>query len=282
MRDPSNRNGDIAFIGIIENSNVDCRVLKRMLALTARVRDIMSSSPLKGADYMLTGLRWLPRAGLRSFVAIPLLINTLLFGAGVWWSFDQFQHWDQMVQSWLPGWLSWLHWLLWPVFVLTVLLIVFYTFSVVANLIAAPFNSLLAERVEKLARSERSSRPDAGLNWKDLILSPLAELSKLLSFIGWAIPVLILSFIPVINVAAPVLWALFGAWMLALEYADYPLGNRGLSFREQRQLLRKHWPLTLGFGGMTLVLTLIPIVNFLAMPAAVIGATLMWVKEAPE
>lgn len=242
----------------------------------------MSASPLKGVDYVLTGLRWLPRSGLRSFVAIPLFINTLLFGAGVWWSVDQFQHLDQMVQSWLPGWLSWLHWLLWPVFVLTVLVVVFYTFSVVANLIAAPFNGLLAERVEKLTRPEGSSRSDASLSWKDLILSPLRELSKLLYFIGWAIPLLILSFIPVINVAAPVLWALFGAWMLAVEYADYPLGNRGLSFREQRQLLRKHWPLTLSFGGMTLALTLIPVVNFLAMPAAVIGATLMWAKEAPE
>ena len=73
-----------------------------------------------------------------------------------------------------------------------------------------------------------------------------------------------------------------GVPLLALEYADYPLGNRGLSFRDQRQLLRQHWPLTLGFGGMVLVLTLIPLLNFLAMPAAVIGATLMWTQEAPE
>ena len=70
--------------------------------------------------------------------------------------------------------------------------------------------------------------------------------------------------------------------MLALEYSDYPLGNRGLSFRDQRRLLRKHWPRTLSFGGMTLLLTLIPVLNFLAMPAAVIGATLMWVREMPE
>ena len=33
MRDPGNQDDDIAFIGIIENSNVDCRVLKRMPAL---------------------------------------------------------------------------------------------------------------------------------------------------------------------------------------------------------------------------------------------------------
>ena len=46
--------------------------------------------------------------------------------------------------------MGWLHWLLWPLFVLTVLIVVFYAFSLVANVIAAPFNSLLAERVGKM------------------------------------------------------------------------------------------------------------------------------------
>jgi CysZ protein len=194
----------------------------------------------------------------------------------------QFERLDRTVAGWLPNWLSWLHWLLWPLFVLTALVVVFYTFSVVANVIAAPFNGLLAERVEKLANPAGATPPTTELTWKELVLSPLTELNKLLYFIGWAIPLLVLSFVPVINVAAPVLWALFSAWMLALEYSDYPLGNRGLSFREQRRLLRKRWPLTLSFGGMALLLTLIPVLNFLAMPAAVIGATLMWVREMPE
>ena len=107
-------------------------------------------------------------------------------------------------------------------------------------------------------------------------------INKLLYFIGWALPLVPLSLIPAVNMAAPPLWILFGAWMLALEYADYPLSNRGLSFRDQRRLLRRHWPLALGFGSVVLLLTLIPLVNFLAMPAAVIGATLMWTQEVPE
>ncbi len=241
----------------------------------------MSDSVIQGAGYVLTGLRWLPRTGLRGFVALPLLINSGLFGAGIWWSWGQFERLDHAVRDWLPGWLAWLHWLLWPLFILTVLVVVFYAFSVLANLIAAPFNSLLAERVEKLASPAGAARPTAVPTWKEMVLSPLTEVRKLLYFIGWAIPLLILSFLPAINVAAPALWALFAAWMLALEYADYPLGNRGVTFRDQRRLLRQRWPLTLGFGGMTLVLTLIPIVNFVAMPAAVIGATLLWTREAP-
>ena len=243
----------------------------------------MSHSLTQGASYALTGLRWLPKAGLRGFVALPLLINSGLFGLGIWWSTGQFERLDQAVQRGLPEWLAWLHWLLWPLFILTALVVVFYTFTVLANVIAAPFNGLLAARVEKLANpGSARPRPPVEPTWKELALSPLRELNKLLYFIGWAIPLLLLSFAPIVNVAAPVLWVLFSAWMLALEYADYPLGQRGLTFREQRRLLRRHWPLTLGFGGMTLLLTLIPVLNFLVMPAAVIGATLMWVREAPE
>jgi CysZ protein len=242
----------------------------------------MSNSFTQGAGYVLTGLRWLPKAGLRGFVAMPLLINTLLFGGGIWLGASQLERLDRAAQGWLPEWLAWLHWLLWLLFVLTALVVIFYTFSLVANVIAAPFNSLLAERVAKLVNPDgRVQQPPPEPSWRELLFSPLAELGKLLYFVAWAIPLVVLSFVPAVNVAAPVLWAVSTSWMLALEYADYPLGNRGLDLRAQRRLLRRHWPLTLGFGGMTLLLTLIPGLNFLAMPAAVIGATLMWNKALP-
>lgn len=243
----------------------------------------MSRSLTTGAGYVLTGLRWLPKAGLRGFVVLPLLINTLLFGGGIGWGASQMDRLDRAVQSGLPSWLGWLHWLLWPLFVLTVLIVVFYAFSLVANVIAAPFNSLLAERVGKMIVTPDSAPPPSTEpGWRDLLLSPFTELHKLLYFVGLAIPLLVLSFVPVINVAAPVLWAIFTSWTLALEYADYPLGNRNIRFREQRRLLRRYWPLTFGFGGMTLVLTLVPVLNFFVMPAAVIGATLMWNQELSD
>ncbi|MDS4029013.1 MAG: sulfate transporter CysZ [Candidatus Contendobacter sp.] len=243
----------------------------------------MSNSFTQGAGYALTGLRWLPKAGLRGFVAIPLLINTLLFGGGIWWGANQLQRLDRAVQGWLPDWLAWLHWLLWPLFVLTVLVVVFYTFSLAANVIAAPFNGLLAARVERMIDPAGRVPPrPAETSWRELLLSPLGELRKLLYFVAWAIPPLVLSFVPAVNMVAPVVWAVSTAWMLALEYADYPLGNRGMGLKAQRQLLRQRPLLVLGFGGMTLLLTLIPVLNFLAMPAAVIGATLLWNKELSD
>jgi CysZ protein len=67
--------------------------------------------------------------------------------------------------------------------------------------------------------------------------------------------------------------------MLAVEYLDYPMGNHGLSFSEQRRRLRRRPMLSLSFGAGVLLLMLIPGLNFLAMPAAVAGATALWVDR---
>ena len=75
---------------------------------------------------------------------------------------------------------------------------------------------------------------------------------------------------------SPIAWGLYGAWILAVEYADYPMANAGLRPRAQRARLRDERRLALGFGTGVLVLTLVPGLNLVAMPSAVIGATLLW------
>ena len=249
----------------------------------------MSTPFVRGAGYALSSIAWLLRPGLRRFVAIPLLINTMLFGVGVWWAYRQLAQLNAEFERFIQdsALLSWVYsvlgWLVWPLFVLIAGTVIFYSFSVVANLIGAPFNGLLAERVSKSLSHPNTLNAPSALNWQELLLSPLVEIKKLLYFIFMGLLVLLLlfllSFIPLVNIAAPLIWMVFSAWMLALEYADYPLGNAGLSFREQRRLLRQHWALTLGFGAVVLALTLIPVLNFLAMPVAVIGATRMWLQE---
>jgi CysZ protein len=67
--------------------------------------------------------------------------------------------------------------------------------------------------------------------------------------------------------------------MLAVQYSDFPMGNHGLKFRDMRATLRRRRFLSIGFGAAAAGLTMIPVVNFIAMPAAVAGATAMWVRE---
>jgi len=101
-----------------------------------------------------------------------------------------------------------------------------------------------------------------------------AEVKRAIYLFTRAIPLVIISFIPGLNVLAPFLWALFGAWGMALEYCAYPLENAGLLFTDQQQLLKSVRFGALSFGAAAALGLTIPVLNILIAPAAVIGATL--------
>ena len=238
---------------------------------------------VKGIHYLRQGLQLIRQPGLRRYVAVPLLLSTVVFTAGIVVGIQLLEILLGWLLGWLPGWLEWMRYLLWPLFVLTAVLLVFYSFALLTNLIAAPFNGLLAEAVE---RHLSGTPPGDNGGWqallRDIVPSLLSELRKLLYFLLRALPLGLLFLIPAVNLAAPFLWALFSAWMLAIEYSDYPMANHLLHFSEQRKRLQSRRLLAYGFGGGSLLMTMIPVVNFLAMPASVAGATAMWVGEFRE
>ncbi|MDH3387322.1 MAG: EI24 domain-containing protein, partial [Gammaproteobacteria bacterium] len=106
-----------------------------------------------------------------------------------------------------------------------------------------------------------------------------SQLRKLVYILLWASGLFLVSLIPVVNLVAPLLWVIFGSWLLTLEYFDYPMGNHDIVFAEQKRRLAERRGISLGFGGAVMVMTSIPIVNFFAMPVAVAGATLLWVEQ---
>ena len=101
---------------------------------------------------------------------------------------------------------------------------------------------------------------------------------KLLYHLPRLLGVFVLTLIPLINAAAPVLWFLFGAWTLAVQFADYPLENRGRPFRDTLTLLRANRAAALGFGACATLALAVPLVNFLLVPVAVAGGTLLWLR----
>ena len=174
------------------------------------------------------------------------------------------------------AWYSAFRFILWPLFALSALLIGFFTFSMVANLIASPFNNLLAQRVEEHLTGNKLSAQETELNFADSIRN---EIRKITYFIIRALPILVLFIIPVINVAAPFIWFFFSAWMLTIQYADFTMANHNLAFDEQKRRLGKRRLASLGFGSVVSLMTMIPIVNFFAMPCAVAGGCKMWVED---
>jgi len=239
----------------------------------------MKGNPLTGIGYFQRGLGSLTNPGLKRFIVLPLLLNIVLIGGASWWGIGEISGWIDALVEWLPSWLSWLSWILLPVAVLTLLVVLVYFFSAILNLIASPFNGLLSEALE----TQVTGQPLPQESLAATITRTLGrELRKLAYFIPRYLLLLVISFIPVINLASPVLWFVFGAWVLTLQYLDYAMDNNGHSFADLHQALRKQPLTTLGFGFVVAIGFMIPVLNMLVMPAAVCGATLYWVEQLKQ
>ncbi|RBW46050.1 sulfate transporter CysZ [Psychromonas sp. B3M02] len=234
--------------------------------------------PLTGLGYLFKGVQLLRHPQLRVFVLVPLLINVLIFASAFWFLFSSITDWIETYMQDLPTFLSWLSYLLWPVIIFSILFSFSFIFSTIANLIAAPFNGLLAEKTEILLT--KSTINDDG--WQDLLKDLprilKRECQKWAYFLPRMLGCFILFFIPVIGqTIAPVVWLVFAGWMMAIQYADYPFDNHKVPFSVMRKTLGERFGKNITFGMIISFCTTLPLLNFIIMPIAVCGATAAWV-----
>ncbi|MFQ3176678.1 MAG: CysZ protein [Psychromonas sp.] len=242
------------------------------------IQNQLIGQPLSGVGYLLKGAKLISHPKLRLFVLIPLMINILIFAAAFWFLFSSITQWIDSYMAALPAFLSWLNYLLWPLLVLTILFAFTFVFSTVANLIAAPFNGLLAEKTETILTNQPLG--DSGLSdlVKDLPRTFKRELQKLAYFLPRMLFCGLLFLIPGFGqIVAPFIWFAFAGWMMAIQYADFPFDNHKIPFATMKQALRKRLGKNLTFGMLVSFFTTLPVINFIIMPIAVCGATAFWV-----
>ncbi len=213
---------------------------------------------------------------------IPLVINVLLFGLLFYFLAELFAVMIAGAMAWLPdwAWLQALDWLFWLLYGVVILLMLAYGFVIIANLIGSPFYGYLAELTEKhLTGQEVSTEGSWAAIVKDVPRALWRELQKIAYYLPRALGLFIIGLIPVVNLAAAVLWFLFNSWMMALQYVDFPADNHKVSFPKLRRDLAASRLSALGFGLPVALAAMVPILNLIVVPAAVCGATAYWVRE---
>lgn len=224
------------------------------------------ANPAVALKCFIKGLQLLSRPELRKYIIFPVLVNLLLFSTVLLLGYHYIA---ELIAQFIPGWLSWLSWILWPIFFISFFIFGYFSFTLLANLIASPFYGKLSARTLQIVTGEAVAIAEAPLPtvlW--------AECKRLGYIASRALPLLLLFFIPGVNFIAPLLWMVFGAWGLVLEYMAYPLENQGLLFSEQRQQLKTIRIGALSFGALTVLALTLPLLNIIVPPAAVIGATI--------
>lgn len=238
----------------------------------------------RGFAYPYRSLRFLrehPR--LLRYILIPFLLNLVIFSFVVYLGLDFF---DGTVVEYLPAGDAWywviLYYAAWVLAVLVTAVLVFFTFTVVGNLLASPFNEILSERTEQVFGMSVGDEPFTLRGFiSDARRVLVTELKKLLFFVFGMMALLLLNLIPVAGqVIYSVAAILFTLFFLVMEYLGYVFERKKFAFREQRRYIFGRKFLLLGFGTGVFCLLAVPFLQFFCLPLAVIGATLLWCEQA--
>ena len=258
----------------------------------------MLTDLVRGFRFPFQGIAFLARhSSLWTWAALPAAVNVGVFAAAL----GVFLYFFGTLYGLATGWmypeapdvfLAWLWvgplrlvaWSIGIVLLLAALLILYGAFLALGLVIAAPFLALLSQRVETLAAGRPAA---AATRWRAALAavfeSVTDEFRKVAFFAGvqlvlWGLGVLL----PVLAPAAVALAMLFTLVFLPLEYAGFAMDRRGLRFAQRRALVRRHPGLMLGFGAAASLTLLLPLLNFVCMPALVVGGTLMMLHlDAP-
>lgn len=220
--------------------------------------------------------------GLLRYIVIPFLINVLVFTLVVWLGLDFFA---ATVAERLPQGDAWywvtLYYFLWVLAAAVTAVAVFFTFTVVGNLIASPFNELLSERTEELLTGTLNNEPfSLTVFGRDALKSLADEVKKLTVFAAIMLVLLTLNLIPAFGSAIyAALATAVTLYFLSVEYLSFTMTRKRLGFREQRRFIAGRRRLMLGFSCGVLLLLAIPLMQLFCIPMAVVGATRLWCEE---
>lgn len=227
------------------------------------------------------------------WVIVPILFNSILFGGAYWFTGSWLTGLlGSLTAGWaLEGWLAFLNpaislvtGLLQLLVWLLLLALLAMVFTNVVQLLAAPFMGFLAAQVDNQLAPPLGFPPQPEESIRSMIWRTVRrELRKTGYWLLRAVPLLVLvtllSLVPVINLLAPAIWFIWSGWMIAIQYIDYGADTRLVSFDEMLARLREQRILVTSLGCLILGLTMLPLVNLVIMPVAVIAGTLFWLEK---
>lgn len=239
-----------------------------------------------GFFYPFRAFKWLLASpSLWRFVIIPFCINLVVFSGAVYFGFDFFS--DRVVAQ-IPQGDVWywgvVYYVAWAIAMLLTVVLVFFTFAVVGNLIASPFNDLLSERAQEMLTGVGSAEPfSLQVFLADTRRTLAVEVKKVGLFVLAMVLILPLNLLPGIgSLIYTVLAVSLTIFFLVVEYLGIVLARQRFNFAQQRQFIFNQLFLMAGFGTGVLALLAIPLLQFLCIPVAVVAATKLWCDLRPS
>ncbi|HTL33890.1 MAG TPA: EI24 domain-containing protein [Kofleriaceae bacterium] len=202
-------------------------------------------------------------------VIIAILLILLIGGLITWLS-----PFIAAVTHYLPG-----HFATRLVEILLGIILAIASFSVVfslASLIAGPFNELLSEAIEEQLTGHPGPKFRVLDFLHDLLIGVIHSLRRIFIYLlSMGVLLLIGLVVPVVGTAI----AAIGGWLATARFASYDaydaiFSRRRMRYRAKLQYLNHNLWRTMGIGGVMAFMSIIPVLNLIALSIGAAGATL--------
>lgn len=224
---------------------------------------------IKGVFSLLAGIRLLfVEPDLRSLLWRMLaLLLTLMVAA----TLAAFQGLDYLATLWLPQGDAW-YWqllaaLVWLLALLLSLVTGALAYVALGSAAVAPWLDTLAARTETLCGVSGSA--DSSGSWMTQVTASLANsIRPLAGLLAWGVVALLFIWLPPLATA---IWTYAGIRFLGYELMDTTASRQGWNFNRRKQALTEQRWFYIGFAGAAMLLLMVPVVNLLVIPAAVVA-----------
>ncbi len=212
--------------------------------------------------------------GLWKYFGVPILISLLtaaLIGFAAWGWKDNIANLIDKIWVWEWG-SETFHVIGEVIGVALIIVIGFILYKHIVMALSAPFMSPVSEKIEALLMgTEHSHRKTTFMAqlWRGIRIN----VRNLLMELFLSIPILLLSFIPVINFITSPLLFLVQSYYAGFGNMDYTL-ERHYGYAESTRFVRKHSGIATGNGIVFMALLFIPVLGIiLVLPLSVTAAT---------
>jgi len=240
------------------------------------IKDILSS-----IKAYFRAMRIIKELHLWKYFFVPALIGLLLGGLffttaysfsdnlgtylSSFWKFDFGKDFVTAASTWIAG------------FAILILGIILYKHLLMA--LSSPFMTPVSEKVEAYLIGKEVPKTKGASEFIRLLLRSLRlNLRNLIKELLLTIPLIILSFIPVIGLVATVLILFVQSYYTGFGNMDYTL-ERYLNYKESKAFVKKNKGIAVGNGLLFTLLLFIPLVGImLTLPIATVASTISTVK----